>query len=503
MTASQDLGTVVVVGGGNAGLCAALAARETCATVVVVEAGPIRHAGGNTANTAGLMRFAFDGLDDIVSLAPELTADDLACTDFGTYSAEGFPGDLVGVTEHRCDPGLAEKFVIQSLSTLQWMKARGVRFWPAYGRQAFKVDGTCVFGGVVLEAAGGGPGLVESLTRAAAAAGMEIRYECAAAHLLGDGRGVRQRGKLDELESDAVVLAAGGFEANAEWRTRYLGPAWNLGKVRGTRSNTGASSKMALDIGASPAGNWSGCHAVGWDLNAPEFGDLTVGDGFQKHSYPFGVLVNARGERFPDEGADFRNFTCARYGRVILEQPNQFPGRSSITRSNHRLRDEYRIREATRVTADTIEELAAQFEGVDAAMLVETVQRDNSSVRRDVPFDPNVLDGCRTNGIVPPKSNWANPLDVPPFAAYAVTGGITSNFGGLRIDTSGRVLDDAGIPIDGCYGCGELTGGLFFFNSPGGSGLTNGAVCGKIAGPVRPHRARRRPVPDDSHHSNN
>ncbi len=127
---------------------------------------------------------------------------------------------------------------------------------------------------------------------------------------------MRHDGKVSEMRGKAVVLASGGFQANPEWRTRYLGPGWDLAKVRGTRFNTGDGIRMALDIGASPCGNWSGCHAVGWDLNAPEFGDLAVGDQFQKHSYPFGIMVNATGKRFVDEGADFRNYTYAKYGRV-------------------------------------------------------------------------------------------------------------------------------------------------------------------------------------------
>src|SRR5439155_12225856 len=203
-----------------------------------------------------------------------------------------------------------------------------VRFAPAYGRQAFKVDGRFTFwGGAVIEVVGGGPGLVDALTTEARRIGVEIRYRARAQDLLSDDgevRGVRARvdGKAEiDIASDAVVLAAGGFEANAEWRTRYLGPGWDLAKVRGTRFNTGDGIRMALDVGASPAGNWSGCHAVAWDRNAPEFGDLSVGDGFQKHSYPFGIVVNARGERFVDEGADFRNLTYAKYGRAILEQP--------------------------------------------------------------------------------------------------------------------------------------------------------------------------------------
>ena len=159
------------------------------------------------------------------------------------------------------------------------------------------------------------------------------------------------------------MLACGGFESNAEWRTRYLGPGWDLAKVRGTRFNTGDGIRMALDAGAASFGNWSGCHAVGWDRNAPEFGDLAVGDGFQKHSYPLGVLLNARGERFVDEGADFRNYTYAKYGRAILGQPGQFAWQVFDAKVAPLLRDEYRIRQATRVRADTLEDLVREAGG--------------------------------------------------------------------------------------------------------------------------------------------
>ena len=173
----------------------------------------------------------------------------------------------------------------------------------------------------------------------------------------GGARRARSRAK-------AVVLACGGFESNAEWRTRYLGPGWDLAKVRGTRFNTGEGIRMALAIGAASAGNWSGCHAVGWDRNAPDFGDLAVGDGFQKHSYPLGVLINARGERFVDEGADFRNFTYAKYGRAILSQPGQFAWQVFDAKVAHLLRDEYRLKRMTTGARPTpLEELAGQAGG--------------------------------------------------------------------------------------------------------------------------------------------
>jgi tricarballylate dehydrogenase len=279
------------------------------------------------------------------------------------------------------------------------------------------------------------------------------------------------------------VLACGGFEANPEGRTRYLGPGWELAKVRGTRFNTGDGIRMAVEIGASTCGNWSGCHAVGWDYNAPEFGDLTVGDNFQKHSYPWGIMVNAHGRRFVDEGADFRNYTYAKYGRRILEQPDQFAWQIFDRKVTHLLRDEYRIKRVTKVTADTLEDLAGKLEGVDPAGFLAEVRAYNAAVRTDVPFNANVKDGRGTAGLELPKSNWANTIDEGPFEAYQVGCGITFTFGGLRIDpTAGQVLDTDLTPIRGLYAAGELVGGLFYFNYPGGTGLISGCVFGRLAG---------------------
>ena len=239
---------------------------------------------------------------------------------------------------------------------------------------------------------------------------------------------------------------------------------------------------MALAAGAMPYGNWSGAHAVAWELNAPPFGDLRVGDSFQKHSYPFGIVVNARGERFIDEGADFRNYTYARYGREILAQPGMFAWQVFDAKSEHLLRDEYRIREVTSVTADTIEGLADQLEGVDRNGFLHTVRAFNKAVGEENDFNPNTKDGRATGGLAINKSNWANQIDTPPFKAFAVTCGVTFTFGGLKIDTRGRVEDEGGSPIPNLYAAGELVGGLFYNNYPGGTGLTSGSVFGRIAG---------------------
>ncbi|MBS0541953.1 MAG: FAD-dependent oxidoreductase, partial [Proteobacteria bacterium] len=278
---------VLVVGAGNAAACAALAARETGASVAMLEAAPEEERGGNSTYTAGAMRVVFHGVDDLAQLY-DLTDDEKRDVDFGSYTEDQYLDDMGRVTNYRCDPDLTDLLVNKSFETLKWMRSKGVRFQPSYGRQAFKVNGKYKFwGGLAVEAWGGGPGLVDLEHKAAVKAGIPIHYETSAVSLIeedGVVRGViaRHKGRRIRIGAKAVVLACGGFESNAEMRTRYLGPTWDLAKVRGTRFNTGAGINMALAIGAKPHGNWSGGHAVGWDMNAPEFGDLEVGDNFQK-----------------------------------------------------------------------------------------------------------------------------------------------------------------------------------------------------------------------------
>ena len=473
-----------MVGGGNAALCAAIAAREAGADVTVLERAPFAQRGGNSRFTAGGMRVAYDGVRDLQALMPDLSAQELAGADFGTYPRAEFYDDMGRVTQYRTDPSLAAKLIDESLPTLSWMAGLGVRFLPMYGRQSFERDGKARFwGGLTVEAWGGGPGLVDGLTDIAERLGVAFRYGARARALsMAGGRvnGVRVDDAL--APADAVVLACGGFEANAAWRARYLGPGWELAKVRGTRFNTGDGIRMALAAGAASRGNWSGCHAVAWDMNAPEFGDLAVGDNFQKHSYPLGVMLNAEGRRFVDEGADFRNYTYAKYGQEVLRQTGQFAWQVFDAKVAPLLRDEYRIKRVTRVAADSLEELVAKLDGVDAKAALATLASFNAAVRTERPFDPAVRDGRAAVGISPPKSNWANALDTPPFVAFGVTCGITFTFGGLHVDDAARVLDEAGAPIPALYAAGELVGGLFYFNYPGGTGLTSGAVFGRAAG---------------------
>jgi tricarballylate dehydrogenase len=479
---------VLVVGKGNAALCAALSAREQGVNVAVLEAASVDESGGNSRFAGGVMRFAYETADDLKRVT-DITDEEVANSDFGTNTREEFLDKIHELTSYRTDPDLSEILINNSLDTMVWLRSKGVRFVLNWGRQSAVVNGKRkFFGNMPIEVSGGGAGLVQFLDAAANKAGIQVFYETRAIGLMYDGATVsgvrvRQQGKALEMRAKSVVLACGGFEANPEMRARYLGPGWELAKVRGSRFNVGDGIKMGLDIGAAPYGNWSGCHATGWDRYAPEFGDVNVGDQFQKHSYIFGLLINADGKRFVDEGIDFHSFTYAKYGGEVLKQPGQFAWQVFDAKVKHLLRSEYRIKFVTKATANTLEELAPQLEGVNAEVFLKTVRAYNAAVKQDVPFDHVIKDGKGTVGIEPPKSNWAQVLDTPPFEAYATTCGITFTFGGLRIDKdNAQVLDSHRQPIPGLYCAGEMVGGLFYFNYPSGTGLVSGAVFGRLAG---------------------
>ncbi|WP_138416342.1 FAD-dependent tricarballylate dehydrogenase TcuA [Aquibacillus sediminis] len=474
---------VVIVGAGNAAMSAAISASENGAKVTVLEKSPEKEKGGNSTYTHGSIRFAYQGVEDLKQIMPDLTPEEIAETDFGTYPDEKFFDDICQLTNYRTDGDLASLLTSKSFETMKWLHAHKVRFVPIYGRQAFKVNGIFKFwGGMIVESVGGGHGLIDALHNEADRMGVDVLFDAMATELIHDDDGVhgvvfKHRGTTKEVHAKAVILASGGFHANTEMRTRYLGPKWDLAKVRGSRFNTGDGLKMALDIGAMPHGNFSGAHAVGGDMDAPEFVE-----GFQKLSYPFGIIVNAEGQRFVDEGADFRNYTYAKYGKAILEQTGQFAWQIFDQKVTHLLREEYKTKYVTKVQADTLDELAEKLEGVDAKAFLKTVKEYNQSIRKDTPFNPTVKDGRCTEGLAVPKSNWANTLDEGPFEAYGVTCGITFTYGGVKINTKAEVQDVLAQPIPGLYAAGEVVGGLFYFNYPGGAGLMAGSVYGKIAG---------------------
>jgi tricarballylate dehydrogenase len=467
---------VIVVGAGNAGMSAAHAARERGARVTVLEKAPRAWSGGNSAFTAGAMRLAHGGLDDL----RDVLEDDerLALTDLDPYREEEFLADMRRVTLGRGDEAMARILVGDSGAAVRWLHGRGIRFRLMYERQAFERDGRFRFwGGLAVGVVGGGEGLIAQHREAAERTGIEVRHETPVTALVPGG--VVANG--EELRADAVILAAGGFESNPRMRAAYLGPNWDVAKVRGTPHNTGEVLRAALARGAQAYGHWSGCHAIQWDAGAPATGDLELTNRYSRQSYPLGIVVNAAGDRFLDEGADFRNYTYAKYGAEVLRQPQGIAHQLFDARTAAMLRTiDYEAPGATRVDAGTIEELGEAL-GIDPGRLARTVAEYNAAVRPG-DFDPAIKDGKRTEGITPPKSNWALPLEQPPFTAFPVTCGITFTFGGLRVDEQARVLDEAGAPIEGLYAAGELVGGLFFHNYPGGSGLTAGTVYGRRAG---------------------
>lgn len=474
---------VLVVGAGNAALCAAIAAAEKGASVTILERAPEIARGGNSAFTGGCFRTVYSGVEDIAQLVPDLTDEERETSDFGQYSAEKFYLDLCELSGYRADPILIDILVNDSLPTLLWMRDQGVRFLPSYGRQSFKVDGRNIFwGGLTVETAGGGVGLVDALFRRAQALGVKVRYDHKVEALIGDRHrvsGVAVNGQ--KLDADAVILAAGGYHANTEWRVRYLGQGWDLAKVRGSRYNTGNVIQAALDIGARSHGNWSGCHSVFFDAGADDFGNITMLNQ-QKNYFTLGIVVNRDGQRFFNEGSDFRNYTYSKMGAAILKQPGGTGWQIFDAQSTAILPDEYRTPRAARFEADTLEALATKLEGIDVPAFLQTVAEFNTSVDESMPFNPAVKDGRATRGLTIDKTNWARCLSQPPFVAYQVTCGITLTYGGLSIDEQAQVQNEEGEAISGLYAAGELVGGLYYDRYPGGAGLTSGSVFGRIAG---------------------
>ncbi|SMO96836.1 FAD-dependent tricarballylate dehydrogenase TcuA [Paracoccus laeviglucosivorans] len=479
---------VIVVGAGNAALCAALSAHENGARVLVLERAPEEEKGGNSYFTAGGFRFAHEGLEDVAQdILTDLSPVETEMIVLPPHSREFFYNQLMDVTHHQSDEDLANLLVDNSRPTMAWLRSHGIRFVPMFGRQSYLVDGKHHFyGGVNIEAVGGGAGLVEAELARAQKLGIEIRYNTAAIGLLQgqdrvvSGVKVRTPSGYAEIGAKAVILACGGFESNPEMRVRYLGPGWDLCRVRGTRHNMGEGINMALAIGARPYGNWSSCHACEWDISAPPYGDRWVLDNFQKHSYPLGIMVNLDCERFVDEGEDYRNLTYAKFGREIMKQPRRTAIQIFDQQTVGMLRDEYRIKQVTKAESGTIAGLAELLE-LDPVRLEACIAEYNAACG-DQPYNPAVLDGKATTGISPPKSNWALPIDKPPYVAFVTTTGITFTFGGLQVNTRAEVQDMTDQSIPGLYAAGELVGGLFYENYPGGTGLMSGSVFGKRAG---------------------
>lgn len=508
---------VVVVGSGNAGFSAAASARNAGAkSVLLFEKAPKAWAGGNTTFTAGAYRTVFHGLQDVLPIVHNVSPDMVDKIDMDPYTEEDFMRDINKLTSNRSNRALANALVKESSETTNWLASNGIKFQLSFNRQAYEINGRQKFwGGMVLSVVDGGKGLTEQHQANAARKVVEVRYESPVTALLrtqsGGVQGVTVRrkdgGTYNVVARGGVILCAGGFEANLKMRAQHLGPGWDLAYVRGTPHNTGDLLNIAInDVGAQPSGNWSGCHSTCWDANAPvEAGDQVLTNQFTKTGYPLGLMFNADGDRFVDEGVDMRNFTYAKFGKAILAQPNGIAFQVWDADGASWLRkEEYDDAVVGRMTATSIEELSEKMEKkglVNPARFVTHIDEFNQAVRAhraehpDAIFDPSKKDGLSTRskeqGLRLDKTNWAIPVVKPPFLAVKVTCGITFTFGGLKVDpqTSAVISQTTGDAIAGLFAAGEMVGGLFYENYPGGSGLTSGAGFGRKAGRAAAERA--------------
>ena len=475
---------VIVVGAGNAALTAALSARQKGARVLVLEKAPEAERGGNSTFAGGIFRFAYDGIEDIKPLRQDLSAGDWDLVDVGNYSPEKYHADLMRVTEGQANPELTKTLIHESYPTMIWMTELGV-VWEWSIVWSFKTGERQSFNpGTAIQARNKGYGLVQDLFASANRAGIDIAYQSKMVGFLQDGSGrvtgvrIKTPDGTEDAPAGAVVLGSGGFESNAEMRARYLGPGWDQVKVRGTRFNTGETLRMALDIGAMPVGHWQGCHATPIDANAAQVGELHLTDRTNRLSYPFAIMVNKLGKRFTDEGEDTGAYTYVKMGRAILGQPGALAYQIFDQKTIHLLEERYTT--GTPIVSNSIGDLAGKLP-VPAEALEHTIEEFNAAVQPGE-FNPAIKDAKGTRGLDPPKSNWALPIDSPPYTVYPATCGITFTFGGLKIDTEARVRDTEDNPIPGLYATGEITGDFFYHNYPGGTGLVRGAVFGRIGG---------------------
>jgi len=461
---SREPYDVVVLGGGNAALCAAITAARSGRRVVVLEGASHFYRGGNTRHTRNL-RCSHDGT------APTMT---------GPYEQQEFLDDLYRVTGGQTDKTLAEMTIARSRELLPFMDEQGVRFQPPLG-------GTLSLGKTNAFFLGGGRGMLNALYRRAEALGVTCLYDAPVIRLqIEDGffvsATVKYQGREIDVRGKALVAAAGGFEANIEWLKQYWGEAADNFLIRGTPFNRGDVLKMLLDKGVAPVGDPTQCHAVAIDARAPKYdgGIITRHD-----SVIFGIVVNRHAQRFYDEGEDIWPKRYAIWGRLVAQQPDQIA---------------YIIFDSSVVTmfmptlyppigAPGLRELAVKLT-LDPAAFEKTVHDFNAAVRPGT-FDDTILDDCRTEGIAPPKTHWARRIEAAPFYAYPVRPGITFTYLATRVNKQARMLMKDGKPSANMFAAGEImAGNVLGRGYAAGMGMTIGSVFGRIAGTEAARNAR-------------
>lgn len=479
---------VIVVGAGNAAISAALSAKEAGAEVLVIEASSREERGGNSTYTGGFFRFPYESLDDLEPMLNDESRGWVERVDVEPYPQERFMADLRRQSRNRCDPELTKVMVENAYDAIRWLHSKGVAWQFPVGKvhdmKNLPPDTRYTLaGGAALVTEHEGVGLIDNLFAALEKAGIEVLYDSPVDTILRNGSTVtgvriRRADGFQDIHGKSVVLGSGGFGANPEMRLRYLGPGWDLVKIRGSRFATGHVLQQVLLQGAQAAGHWGGAHASALAGNAPDVGRIDLTDKMSRYSYPYSIMVNVDAERFMDEGKDHLWMTYASTGSAIQKQPDGKAWQIFDQKVIHLLEPRYEL--STPVVADTIEELAEKID-LDPKTLAKTVADFNAATRPGT-FDPLTKDGLSTSGLAIEKSNWAQPIDQGPFVAYEVACGLTFTYGGVKIDTSARVIDVEGRPIPNLFATGEITGGVFYHNYPAGSGLTFGTVFGRIAG---------------------
>jgi tricarballylate dehydrogenase len=447
---------VLVLGGGNAALCAAIAARRKGGSVLVLEAAPKFYRGGNTRHTRN-MRCAHDAATDTLS---------------GPYTEDEFWDDLLRITGGNTDEQLARYMIAKSKEMLVWIAEQGVRFQPSLG-------GTLSLGRTNSFFLGGGRAMLNTLYQTAEDLGVAVAYDTEVVDLdIAAGRcrsvTVAVEGTHKTVRSKAVVAACGGFEANIGWLKEYWGPPADNFLIRGTPYNKGRVLKVLLDKGVQPVGDPTQCHAVAIDARAPKFdgGIITRLD-----CVVFGIVVNKHGKRFYDEGEDIWPKRYAIWGRLVAQQPDQI---AWIVFDAPKLKL-FMPSLYPPLSAPTVPDLAHKLQ-LDAAALAQTVDTFNAAVQPGT-FNSDILDGCRTEGLTPDKTNWARPLDTPPYYAYPVRPGITFTYLGTRVDRQARMVMSAGGPSENLFAAGEImAGNVLGRGYAAGIGMTIGSVFGRIAG---------------------
>jgi tricarballylate dehydrogenase len=449
---------VVVVGGGNAALCAALTAREAGASVVVLERAPREFRGGNSRHTRNL-RCAHDAPTAVLT---------------GSYSEDEFYADLLRVNAGETDEALARLLICRSKTCTEWMTRFGVRFQSAL-RGTLHLSRTNAF------FLGGGKALMNSYYAAAERLGIDVLYDADVVAIDVHSRSVRLKPDRT-IHAQTIVLASGGFESNLTWLKDAWGDAADNFIVRGTPHNTGVPLRAMLDAGAQPVGDPRACHALAVDARAPKFDGGIV---TRLDCIPLGIVVNERGERFADEGEDLWPKRYASWGTLVARQP----GQQAYCLVDAKVAQLFMPSVFPPIVADTIPELATRL-GLSADRVSATVAQFNQAVRPGT-FNLDVLDDCHTSGLAPEKSHWARPLDTPPYWGYPLRPGITFTYLGLRVDATMRVITTGGAPMEHVYAAGEImSGNVLRRGYVAGIGMTIGTVFGRIAGEAASRRAR-------------